>query len=162
MSVWSECSFFKKKFILRPGEKVQYLVRYIIARTPWFSFYIHHFLGVDVGEELHNHPRNYISIGLSGSYVEERVSYTGASREAFNAPVYYTRSYCAPFMRRISSTTVHRITQVEDCWTVVLGGPVKHEWGFFERDTMVYIPVQKYLSFLQGGRRTWQTETAKA
>lgn len=47
-----------------------YLYRWVLFGTRWFKVYLHHFVGDDWAIDPHDHPKNFISIGLFGSYRE--------------------------------------------------------------------------------------------
>lgn len=44
--------------------------RFLLFGTPWFSVYIHHIYKKDEDKHLHDHPWNYFSMVLKGSYNE--------------------------------------------------------------------------------------------
>ena len=51
--------------------------RWEIISTRWFSIYIHGIYAADEDLHLHNHPWNYCSIILKGSFVEEQKTKEG-------------------------------------------------------------------------------------
>jgi hypothetical protein len=45
--------------------------RWSLLDTPWFKIYIHGIYGPDEDLHLHNHPWDFKSFILSGSYIEQ-------------------------------------------------------------------------------------------
>ena len=99
--------------------------------------YLHHFLGDDWSKDMHDHPKAFFSIGLWGSYVEERprelsigilysvppggagIPVSGIARD----------TYRAPWIRRFPPHHIHRLVEAKGCWTLVYTGPTVHPWG---------------------------------
>lgn len=108
-----------------------YLFRWTLLSTPWFSVYLHHFVGDDWSRDLHDHPKRFWSIGLWGSYVEETLA--------------GEREYRAPWFRTFPAEHAHRIRlrDGQRCWTLVLVGRRVRNWGFWVRDR--WIPWRKYV-----------------
>src|SRR5882757_8105423 len=63
--------FFKKVMEIRSKDGILYFTRWTIFKCRWFSLYIHKISERDEDFHLHNHPRNFISVILKGSYKEE-------------------------------------------------------------------------------------------
>lgn len=96
-----------------------YMYRWVLLSTPWFKFYIHRFVADDWSLDLHDHPKRFISIGLSGCYAEHQ-------------PGNRVRLYQAPWIRSFPAAHIHRITLLDgDCWTLVIVGRSVREWGFW-------------------------------
>lgn len=53
------------------GEKVPYLVRYLVINTKYFCFYIHRFLRSD-HDGPHDHPWSFFTYVIDGGYTEEQ------------------------------------------------------------------------------------------
>lgn len=89
-----------------------------------FSIRIHHWRSSDDGRFFHDHPWNFITLVLRGSYVD--VSTSG--RESMTLGT----------IRYRSATHAHT-TEVapSGCWTIVLTGPVVRRWGFWVKDRWV-------------------------
>lgn len=45
--------------------------RWQILKTPWFSIWLHGIYAADEDKHLHNHPWDFKSMVLKGSYIEE-------------------------------------------------------------------------------------------
>ena len=56
---------------IRSKEGKLHFRRWEILKTRWFSIYIHGIYAADQDKHLHNHPWDYKSIVLKGSYIEE-------------------------------------------------------------------------------------------
>ena len=95
--------------------------------------YLHKFVGDDWSTDLHDHPKRFWSIGLSGRYLEHRKGH---------AP----RLFVAPWARTFPAEHAHRLTgptPQNPCWTlVVVGAPVR-SWGFWHAGR--WIPWTDYV-----------------
>lgn len=58
-----------------------YLVRYNLIKNRYFSLYIHRFLKDDL-DDLHDHPWNFATFMVQGSYTE--VFYNGKAKNSFD------------------------------------------------------------------------------
>jgi len=107
-----------------------YLYRWILCRTKWFKVYLHHFVGDDWSEDLHDHPKRFVSIGIKGSYIEQ-------------TPEGKT-SYKAPWIRSFPANHIHRLlVPSKSCWTIVIVFSKTREWGFWHEG--VFIPWYQYV-----------------
>ena len=94
--------------------------------------YLHKFLASDWSRDLHDHPKRFVSIGLWGGYVEERLvrhpyHHLGDSRSWRDR-----RQYKAPWIRTFPANHIHRVRVTpKGCWTLVLVGGTTREWGFW-------------------------------
>lgn len=53
------------------GKENPYMIRwFVIPRNPWFNIYVHKFCRDDDDRALHDHPWWFVSLVLSGSYIE--------------------------------------------------------------------------------------------
>lgn len=90
----------------------------------FFSVYIHHFVAPETTREPHDHPKWFLSIGLWGGYRES--VYCPAS--GFSLGWHF-----APWIRYFPATHTHKITGVNNAWTLVITGPVTRAWGFWRK-----------------------------
>lgn len=113
-----------------------YLYRWHILKTRWFKVYLHHFVGDDWSRDLHDHPKRFVSIGLRGSYIEQR--------PACNAIGYDAEEFRAPWFRTFPAEHIHRIvTPSGSCWTLVIVFREVRKWGFWHGKE--FIPWRKYV-----------------
>ncbi|HVT78343.1 MAG TPA: hypothetical protein VHD87_15005 [Acidimicrobiales bacterium] len=106
----------------------EYLVRYVVFRTPWIGLQVHKICRPDNDRHLHNHPRPFVALVLRGGYDEERLDRAGAVR-----------------VRRVRRGNVmrlagyHRITRLHrtPTWTLVVVGAKRDTWGFLTEDGFV-------------------------
>jgi hypothetical protein len=114
------------KMILRICEKrdifplgVPYLTRWILFEwAGMFGIYVHKFWASDYERALHDHPWNFISIVLKGSYLEHS-EHTGCLRTA--GSIAYR-----------PCTHKHRVELVNGpVWTLMLVSGRKRRWGFW-------------------------------
>lgn len=91
--------------------------------------YIHRFVGDDWSRDLHDHPKQFTSIGLWGSYVEILPRQMITKDLALDTE----EKYSAPWIRRFPATHIHRLKlNSRECWTLVIVGPAEREWGFWK------------------------------
>ena len=116
-----------------------YMVRWCLLGTPWCKVYVHRFVGDDWARDPHDHPKRFFSIGLWGSYIEERYSVTGEKVADVR--------WRAPWVRSFAASHIHRIraTETGGAVTLVIVGRVQRRWGFWLRGAWVpwdrYVPV---------------------
>ena len=117
------------------------LRRWTLLRLPGGrAVYLHHFRCPDA-RSLHDHPKRFVTIGLRGGYVEERLD---------PSPLLWTcatgrlrRQFRAPWIRTFPARHVHRVRPSRrGCWTLAYVGPKVREWGFFHRNH--WIPWQRF------------------
>lgn len=112
-----KCWYFgERREIMPQGSK--YLTRWILFECPWFGVYLHKFWDSDFERALHDHPWNFISIILKGSYMEHCQN-TTVIRHPFS--VAYR-----------PATHRHRVELMgEYVWTLMLVSGRKRMWGFW-------------------------------
>lgn len=100
------------------GRGVPYLERFHVVYSKAMSVRFHHFLSSDPDPDLHDHPWDYATYLLSGSYTE--VTPSGVA--VYEAPVLLTHQ----------AEDLHRVELVpgETVWTLFVAGPVRRRWGF--------------------------------
>jgi hypothetical protein len=120
-----------------------YLRRYKILRTPWLKIYIHEIVRSDEDRALHDHPWNFTSIILKGSYVEV-------------TPIYRARCLAGAMITR-KAEDAHRleIPEGQTTWTLVFVGKKRREWGF--ATNVGWIPHYAYLDW-KFGKGKWKAE----
>ena len=129
--------FFKIERITSGEHCPPYLFRWWLLSFFGWKVYLHHFVGDDGARDLHDHPKKFISIGLWGSYIEETpyIDHTGSASTVL---VNRTR-YRAPWVRSFPPEHKHRLILEPNktCWTLVIVGSPKREWGFWVRGKFV-------------------------
>jgi hypothetical protein len=103
-----------------------YMYRWTFLSLPWFKVYLHHFVGDDWSNDLHDHPKRFVSIGLWGGYFEESV-------DPDDDQLIVQSHYRAPWIRTFPATHIHRISlgRHRDAWTLVCVFKTVREWGFW-------------------------------
>lgn len=104
-----------------------YLLRwFLLPPNRGLNLYLHHFTRSDDPRGLHDHPWDFVSLMLAGSYRE--VTESGA----------VVRHWGAVAIRRAEHR--HRIELLSKpdgtsrrCWSIVLTGPRRRPWGFWCR-----------------------------
>lgn len=99
-----------------------YMRRYVFYKNKFFSIYFHVIMREDADQELHDHPWNFISIIVYGSYVEQ-LRYKKIIR----------REGSIAFRR---ATTAHRIAYLPTrlSYTLIIRGRRIREWYFWKSD----------------------------
>jgi hypothetical protein len=101
-----------------------YLRRWRIVETPWFGVKVHHILMTDSDRAHHDHPWSFVSLILRGGY-EESIRGVAETVRRRRRPGRW---------HRMPAEGLHRITTLygRSCWTLVVNGPRRREWGFVE------------------------------
>ena len=141
--LWDSVRFFQVEDICHPVTQQPYLRRYVLFGSSLVAVYLHKFIASDFGRDPHNHPRTFISFGLRGSYIEE-IHYVSSGQSGD----WQNHFRIAPFINLIPHDRIHRIKSPRDCWTLCVGGPVTHEWGFFDKEYN-YTSAKTYIANLQ-------------
>ena len=89
------------------------------------ALYLHHFRCSDA-RSLHDHPKRFVTIGLRGGYVEERLN---------PSPLLWTRAtgrlrrqFRAPWVRGFPARHAHRVrVSRRGCWTLAYVGLKRRE-----------------------------------
>jgi hypothetical protein len=131
--------------VLRRADGVVYMRRRRIVQTPWFGLYLHRFDAADPGLDLHDHPWWFASIVLRGGYVEEVAAARDAPRQALFAEEFTScnrgveRAWHAPSVHSVRLDECHSIRRLlrVPTWTLVVCGPRRRTWGFYEPDGWV-------------------------
>lgn len=123
--------FFRREEINGANRCPTYLYRWIILNVGWLGVYVHRFVGDDWSRDLHDHPKRFISIGLSGGYTEE----TPAGKRKFVAP--WIRSFPAEHIHRLS------LEDYPECWTLIIVLRAVRSWGFWHQG--LFIPWKDYV-----------------
>jgi hypothetical protein len=84
----------------------------------WFSVRLHHWLASDDQRFAHNHPWQWFTLVLAGSYTD--VTDKGNQRMIPGRFAFRSADHC------------HKVkVDKGGCWTLLITGPEKKEWGFF-------------------------------
>jgi hypothetical protein len=107
---------FMKRRLIGSGDSV-YLDRMYVVQTPWFGIMFHRIFRPDNQRDLHDHPWNFLSLILLGSYVEDTVD-GPRERRWMNVK----RAEDRHSIREVSRSPV---------WTLVFTGKKRRTWGFW-------------------------------
>ena len=128
---------FRHESISGDGLCPTYLHRWTLLKLPGARVYLHKFVGDDWSKDPHDHPKDFISIGLRGRYWETSYD-TDKPRDT---------SWAAPWIRWFPARHTHRIELYSDrkpCWTLCIVGWRKREWGFLLHGEQ-WIPWDRYV-----------------
>ncbi len=104
-----------KKIVSRAG-KVHFK-RWRLLATPWLNIYIHGIYEKDEEAHMHDHPWNFLSIILSGGYVEQ-------TEQGFSDRRFLNVKYC-------KADKTHRIFSLfNNTYTLVITGKKFRNWGY--------------------------------
>lgn len=95
------------------------LHRWTIFKRLGVKMQVHHFLPNSTDTDCHDHPRSFVTFILRGRYLDERPDGTS--------------ELMRPGMVRLRRAEhAHRTTAgPRGCWTFVVTGPLRREWGFW-------------------------------
>lgn len=101
-----------------------YMHRWIFL-TPWGTLRIHHILRSDEDRHMHDHPFDFTSFLLKGSYTE-------VTKDSVH-PLSGDRYKLWPRFSLIKKVAedAHRLILSDSVWTFVVGGPKRRAWGFW-------------------------------
>lgn len=133
----SDRSKMWRRLTLRTSEGV-YLDRWGIRIPGLGAVLLHRMAAPDPGNELHDHPWEFLTIVLWGGYTEVRADAQHARED--HCYIIFNRSLHAehrkPFRpRRMRLSEAHRVTDIvrKTSWSLVLTGPLRRDWGFYTR-----------------------------
>ncbi len=122
-----------KKIVSQEG--VLHFRRWRLVWTPWFSIYLHNITKSDEDIDEHEHPWDFVSLILKGSYQEDATYYTAKNPIQFAAtsgnPIKSTTVFEPGDVNRHITTDTHKLTLLTpSVWTLVFVGKRKHDWGY--------------------------------
>lgn len=91
--------------------------RFALLETPWFNIYLHKIYRPDEDGYLHDHPWDFQSLILEGSYTEQN------EEGFFPKKPFMMASYKAEYVHKIAA--VKRTTL-----SLVITGPRRRVWGY--------------------------------
>lgn len=118
--------FFKKRVI--GGSEDPYLVRFIVAQTPWFSIYIHKLCRSDYERALHDHPWSFVSFILWNGYHEVHNNHKHATFVLWEKTLYHRPG---SFIFRPARWRHRVVIKGKPAWTLVFTGARTRKWGFW-------------------------------
>lgn len=111
-----------KEIISKTGQV--HFRRYRLLQTPWFAIYVHQIRRSDEDLDPHDHPWNFSSIILEGSYEE-------ASWYPPNFDVVHYRTFYSGDVIEHKAEDAHRIRlKSTEVWTLVFTSGREREWGY--------------------------------
>lgn len=134
-------NWFKPHFVIGSPADPYMLRWYVVPRNPFLNVYLHKFLRSDDDRAKHDHPWWFVSLLISGGYIEH------LERDGVTQTIY--RGSPSIAFRR--ATDRHIVELYEDfdgegpfpCWTIVITGPRIREWGFWCPNG--FVPWQEFV-----------------
>lgn len=125
MNIFSR--MFRKLFLVKEivsREGTVHFRRYRLLSTPWFNIYVHHILQSDMDSDMHDHPWDFSSLILKGSYIEQaRLS------PEFDA-IYMNKYYSGEVIKHKAEDAHKLILVSKSVWTLVVTSGTPREWGY--------------------------------
>jgi hypothetical protein len=139
-------ALWHREVILEQDGVTPYLTRRRLFMTPWVSLYFHRLHRPDFDRVLHDHPAVFISLIVSGGYIEEWAKI----KPGVPFDGHRTTSARGRFrVTYIGKDKAHRIGIVApNTKTLVLLGPRKNgddAWGFWLPGATEHVPWREYL-----------------
>lgn len=114
--------FLVKEIVSKYGQV--HFRRYRLLQTPWFAIYIHQILKSDEDADMHDHPWNFTSFILDGSYTE-------VCKIAPDFVSTYFAIYNVGDVVKHKSEDAHKIAiQTPEVWTLVFTSGRTRDWGY--------------------------------
>jgi len=141
------CEKHSRKFIIydrAQGSKQVYLIRYVIFKCKWFGVYLHEFFKSDE-EVLHDHPWDFVTLILKGSYKEEILS---KEKKRWTSVYGWIKKFRTvkkgQFLFR-KAKHIHRVILTDNNpITLSVLFRKKREWGFWEPIPTAEFHLQNY------------------
>lgn len=156
-----------------------YMVKYVVVKNPLFCIYIHRFMRSDA-DDPHDHPWNFVSYILKGTYTEHcfdinkpvlnknlaeqekhkalsklhYISYWTENKKRRNAGSLGFRS--ARIIHRVVLDRSYEMNEIEDApLTICFMGRKRRHWGFwpYQDGGSVFVDWRKYLNIKPGDPR---------
>jgi hypothetical protein len=137
-------NWFRRQEYRVDGEARPRLLKWTLLTTRYFSIFFHKYYGPDWTRDPHNHPTDFLSIGLMGSYVETVYDASGAAL--------YNRTWRAPWVRTFPRTHIHRTSSVgpRGAYTICIVNRWNQDWGFVIDGKLT--PWRDYIRFFRSKR----------
>ena len=98
--------------------------RWMVLDTLWFKIYLHKLSRSDTDKHMHDHPWNFISLILKGSYEEFTLKKPYWDK-------FVKKTYSVGSVIKHNHTDAHKITLLTpDVWTLVFIGSKRFDWGY--------------------------------
>jgi len=135
--------FLTKEIVAKTGEV--HFRRYRLLETPWLRFYIHQILISDYDYHFHDHPWNFKSFLLRGSYREDCTYHPSHFAT-------HSRQYDAGQTVTHDGRDSHKIAlRTSEVWTFVVAWGRRREWGYRLSPTS-WIGHQEYRQLKKEGK----------
>lgn len=125
IKIWHK---FIKLFLIKKivsQKSVVHFRRWRLFWTPWFSIYLHNITNSDLDIDPHDHPWNFSSLILKGSYSE----YSKYAVE--NYTLEHTNVFTPLMVNKKKTIDCHKLTLLsKSVWTLVFVGRRIHDWGY--------------------------------
>lgn len=131
-----------KEIVSKTGEL--HFRRYLLFKTPWFTIYLHRICKSDEDIHMHDHPWDFESMILSGSYAEFS-KYPPNFDE-----VQYNKYYAGDVIKHKASDAHKIMLLTREVWTLVCVTGKKQPWGY--QTSEGWIDHEKYRKLKNEGK----------
>ena len=122
---------------IKSKDGVVHFRRWELIKTRWFSIWLHGIYEADKDLHLHNHPWDYKSVVLKGSYIEE----TNDGQNTLKPGTFTSRN----------GAQFHKIKKLltKKVYTLFMVSPVRRDWGYIVNGR--FIQHEDYRKLKRGG-----------
>ena len=108
---------------------ITHFKRWSIIQSKWFNIYIHAIYVADLDKHCHDHPWNFMSIILKGTYIEKVINKHPKHNRYIS---YLTRSFWSNTFKWNKAETTHKIDKIMDgpVYTLFITGKNRRDWGY--------------------------------
>jgi hypothetical protein len=146
-------------------EECPMMVRWQFFNVGWLKAMIHYFPPEVSDRDPHDHPRSFVTLVLRGAYRDESWDWNDSKAAPLSPPM--KECVSAGAIRYRPAQHLHVVeTDRQGCWTLVVMGPVRREWGFVKLTGPDYLlgrwfDFQEYIR-LFGGVTRCESEPTQA
>jgi hypothetical protein len=123
----------RRATILTDDGKPKVHRHYLIGSGKTFGVFLHHFVGSDEPDVLHDHPWNWgVALVVRGGYFEDRCQRPGSER---------ARRWLGPGRLNVLQPGVFHRVELRDsraAWTLFVHGRKTRRWGFLDLVTGLF------------------------
>ena len=143
--------WLERERIIIQGEL--YIDRFWIFRCDLFGLMVHHILRSDQDRELHDHPWDFWSLIIKGSYDEITLKeWTSDELESCR--------YTWWSLLRRKAKHAHRLelAPFKDTWSLILTFKWRRAWGFYTKNGWVHHRIYEFERMIEEGHYTYRHE----
>lgn len=125
-----------KKIVSKEG--VLHFKRFAVVECKWFNIYIHTILKADEDPHLHDHPWDYVSLVLKGSFLEGSVDKNKDSVMTALVRGSISMQKAERFHKIVMLSLASKMVK-----TLFFTGPRRREWGYDVDGTWIHNEIYR-------------------